>query len=220
MFTLSKINCGRYVSDIVGEPSAQVAEFLIQAGFKKVIQNGVFPAWTKAQAVRRGLWPIDPKTKRPVRPTKENCKSLGLEKEFVLKDIPYDAEGAKAMEILLGTAKISIEVPKLDGEGNLILDGDGEPVVETKEFDLGVTDVLNLGEYTGAESAVPAYRDQKRFIQTYLAANGGKLTSGEPRSIESFCVNRGLDLPETPWESDLEFLGRVKEWQLEIAEDE
>lgn len=134
---------------------------------------------------------------------------------FKRSSIPFTKENADLLFKKISDAKIKIEVP---GEK------DGETV--DKEFDLGIMDV-EVTEYTGAEGAVPKYRDAKKFVELYLSLNEGKLKSGEARTVASFCATRGLTEPDltpvkdeesgelvTPnWADDVEFLASVKAWQ-------
>lgn len=121
---------------------------------------------------------------------------------FKRSSIPFTKENADLLFKKISDAKIKIEGSKLDKDGN--------PVVE--EFDLGIMDV-EVTEYTGAESAVPKYRDAKKFVELYLSLNEGKLKSGEARTVASFCATRGLTEPSEPWTEDTEFLASVKAWQ-------
>lgn len=122
-------------------------------------------------------------------------------KDFKRSSIAFTKENADLLFKKISDAKIKIEVP---GEK------DGETV--DKEFDLGIMDV-EVTEYTGAESAVPKYRDAKKFVELYLSLNDGKLKSGEARTVASFCATRGLTEPSEPWTEDTEFLASVKAWQ-------
>lgn len=122
-------------------------------------------------------------------------------KDFKRSSIPFTKENADLLFKKISDAKIKIEVP-----------GEKEGETVDKEFDLGIMDV-EVTEYTGAEGAVPKYRDAKKFVELYLSLNEGKLKSGEARTVASFCATRGLTEPSEPWTEDTEFLASVKVWQ-------
>lgn len=162
--------------------------------------------------------PVNQWTKDIAYPGKDKQRPKG----FKLREhIPYSVASAAKLEKFLGMAKV--RTGEKDAEGKAVLK------------DLGVMDVKNMREYTGAESATPVYRDQRKFVELYLASNNGKLASGEPRTVESFCATRKIAVPTigepyqdeesgetvTPtWADDLEFLARVKAWQEAQAAQE
>lgn len=88
-----------------------------------------------------------------------------------------------------------------------------ETDAEGKKVFIKVPVAVDIAEYTGGGSAEPKYKKQKDAVTFYLAANGGKLKSGEDRTVASFCATRGLTAPEGDWKEDATFLEAVKAWQ-------
>lgn len=186
-----KGNAGNFGYKVVADPKPEVREALVKAGFLRTLQANPTNAWEKEIAF----------------PGKEGKRPEG----FKRSSIPFTKENADLLFKKLSDAKIKIEVPKLDKEGKPVMDGN-DPVMVDQEFDLGIMDV-EVTEYTGAEGAVPKYRDAKKFVELYLSLNEGKLKSGEARTVASFCATRGLTEPSEPWTEDTEFLASVKAWQ-------
>ncbi len=113
------------------------------------------------------------------------------------------------MEKAVGSFQIDIGVAGADGKHvpNLV--------------DNGIIDVV-VTEYEGAAKAVPKYRDEKEAVKLYLAAMGGLLKDGSPRTIASYIASpahgRGeLPMPTEPWEEDVEFLQALKELRAKKA---
>jgi hypothetical protein len=91
----------------------------------------------------------------------------------------------------------------------------------TKEAPHVLENVLvDMSKYEGGAGKEPAYAKEKSSVKNYLAGNGGKLKNGEPRTIASFCANRGLSEPATQWDTDVEFLTAVKAYLKSLDEQE
>lgn len=136
-------------------------------------------------------------------------------KGFERSSIPFNAANADALKRAI--------------MGNEVVIGTNEKDEPIKE-DMGAIEVL-VEEYTGAEAATPKYAAERKFVKDYLAANGGKLRSGEPRTVESFAANPARSLPApavgpadedglAPWETDTTFLLAVREHMKALAAGE
>lgn len=93
----------------------------------------------------------------------------------------------------------------------------------TKEVPHELTGILvDMSKYEGGTGKEPAYAAEKRAVKEYLAANGGKLKNGDSRTVESFASNRGVEAPTdaAAWETDVEFLTRVKSYLKSLNEQE
>lgn len=82
--------------------------------------------------------------------------------------------------------------------------------------------IVDMTKYEGGVGKEPAYAAEKRAVKEYLAANGGLLKDGTTkRTLESFSANRGIVPPtQVEWESDVDFLIRVKAYLKSLNEQE
>lgn len=121
---------------------------------------------------------------------------------FKRTDIPFNEANAKILT---------------DSLSKVIVYGPTGPDGKTPEYPVEL--VVEVSQHFPGEGAEPAFAEEKRFIKAYLAANGGKTTSGESRTVDTFSENRGIETTSdaAAWEDDKEFLARVREWKR--AED-
>lgn len=108
-------------------------------------------------------------------------------------DVDYSTEAAKKLETAIadGVSKGTEEEPALFSN----------VTVATEKYEGSVSE--------------PKYKSEKDLIGLYLISNDGKLSTGEPRTVESFCANRGITPPEgAEWQTDSAFLARVKAWSV------
>lgn len=82
-------------------------------------------------------------------------------------------------------------------------------------------DVLcDITQYEGSTAEVK-FAPEKRAVESYLTANDGKLKSGEPRTVATFCANRGIEEPTVEdYKEDTAFLTAVKAWLKSVAVQE
>lgn len=185
--------CGNFAMAVTVDvdsdaPEGSATLAFIREGIARFVQNKVQPAWEEKEGIRIGLFTPVAGKKKAARPEK-----------YVRKDIPYSDEGAASLA--------------REAKGVEIVVGEGEDESELKA-DAGVTD-CQVSEYTGA-SGIPAYKQAKDAIQTYLFEEDGKTArlsaNGTPRTIELFASNRGLPIPTEPWENDTTFLAETQRW--------
>ena len=114
-------------------------------------------------------------------------------KKFERSSIEFNAENAEALrKAILGNEVIVGENDK------------GENIVA----DMGATTVT-VEEYSGAAAPEPKFKRAKDQVSMYLAAAGGVLKSGEPRTASTYAENRGIAAPTEPWQEDATFLAAV-----------
>lgn len=126
---------------------------------------------------------------------------------FKRTDIPFSAANAAVLEKHLSKVKVV---------GDSTTDAEGKEVAG-KEYVLDF--LLEIAEHVPNSGAEPKFKAEKDFVKLYLSSNGGKLSTGAARTVESFAGNRGIEVgaDTAAWEDDGEFLARVREWKK--AED-
>lgn len=195
-FTKTTGNFKYTVSFMTGDVSPLEA-YLIEQGIVRELQGAVLAGWEKAVA-----YPGE-KQKRKDMPDVIDAVT-GEKRPWSRNDIEFSR--AAADELIKRIGELKIDIGKEDEKGNHV----------KNVVDAGIVDV-EVEEYTGPEKAVPKFKAEKDFVRLYLFEADGKtsrlLKSGEPRSLESFCANKGLELPSEPWEEDASFLASVKAWK-------
>lgn len=190
---LKDITIGNFQYDAMFElDEAQTAEVTRQ-GVLRLLQGKPSGDWEKS--ILKRMFP-DAKKRDEIKVKDDETGEL---RPFRRTDIPFSDEDAKAL------AKAYEGVEFTIGENEK-----GEAIKST----LSGT-VSNVRLYEGGTTAAPKFAREKQFVNGYLAANGGKLASGEARTAESFAANRGIAAPTEPWDEDTEFLGNVKTWLTE-----
>lgn len=184
---------GNFQYDAIFElDEAQEAEILRQ-GVLRLLQGKPSGDWEKG--ILKRMFPEAKKRDE----VKVKDDETGEMRAFRRTDIPFsDADGAA-----LAKSYESVEFAIGENEKG-----------ETIKSALSGT-VSNVRVYEGGSAALPKFAREKAFVNGYLAANGGKLASGESRNAASFAANRGITAPTEPWEEDTEFLGNVKAWLTE-----
>lgn len=185
---------GNFQYDAVVElDEAQEAE-LKRQGVLRVFQGKPSGDWE-----RKILERMFPNAKKRAD-IKVKDEETGEMRPFRRTDIPFSEADAKA----LADAYESVEITL--GENDK-----GEAIKSA--LDVAIS---NVRVYEGSQAAAPKFAREKAHINGYLAANGGKLATGEPRTAASFAANRGIPAPTEPWEEDTEFLTNAKAWLTEL----
>lgn len=183
--TIPKITTGQYQFGLVVEPNEKVQAAVLELGYKVAIQSALME-WERQMAY-------------PTKDGKKQKRPADLKR----KDIPFTKEGADLLAKLVGLVKVDVA---------------GDDAKEAELVDAGIMDVTAPELYEGI-TYTPKYGEQKQYVAWYLFQEDGKtpktLASGGPRTLESFATNRGLTPPTEPWEEDTDFLGAVKQWQID-----
>lgn len=167
----------------------EVEGALLAEGITRVLQGPIATTWEKAILAR-----MYPSLKRGDIKVKD--EETGEMRAFKRTDIPFSEDDAAAWARNVKGAEIEV------GENEK-----GEKILA----DLGAVD-CSVELYPGASAAVPKYAAEKSLVREYLTANGGKLSNGGTRTVNTFASNRGLEVPADAdkWDDDIVFLTAVK----------
>jgi hypothetical protein len=185
---LNGITIGNFMYNALVELDETQTQEVLRQGVLRLFQGKPSGDWEKG--ILKRMFPNAKKRDEIVVKDEET----GENRAFRRTDIPFSGEDAKALKDAYESVEITLED-------------------DTKSM-LAV-EVTDITEYTGAKAAEPKFAREKAFVKTYLAANGGKLASGEARTAATFAGNRGIAVPTEPWEEDTEFLGATKTWLTE-----
>jgi hypothetical protein len=190
---LENITIGNFKYNAKFELDDVQTEEVLRQGVLRLLQGKPSGDWEKA--ILKRLYP-DAKKRDEIKVKDEETGEL---RPFRRTDIPFSEADANALKASYENVEFSI--------------GENEKGETIKSTLLGEVSGIEL--YEGGTTAAPKFAREKAFVNGYLAANGGKLASGETRTAASFALNRGVPAPTEPWDEDTEFLGNVKAWLTE-----
>lgn len=191
---LKDITIGRFMYDAEYElDNAQTQEVLRQ-GVLRLLQGKPSGDWEKS--ILKRMYP-DAKKRDEIKVKDEETGEM---RAFRRTDIPFSESDGASLADAYGEVEFTL--------------GENEKGEAVKSKLVGV--ISNVREYEPGSGAAPKFAREKQFVKTYLAANGGKLASGEARTAASFATNRGIAVPTEPWEEDVEFLQSTKAWLTEF----
>lgn len=193
---LKDITIGNFIYDGAYDLDEVQTQEVLRQGVLRLLQGKPSGDWEKG--ILKRMFPAA-KKREDIEVDDVDKDGTPIKRAFRRTDIPFSAEDAKALAEAYEAVEFTI--------------GENEKGEALKSTLSGV--ISNVREYEGGQKAEPKYKRVKDFIHGYLAANGGKLSSGLPRTAASFAENRGLAAPTEPWQEDTVFLAAANEWLIE-----